>query len=439
MANYNRKLAPLEEEFELYHTKLEGGGMVASLMRVRGSLEISVIKHSLSLLQKRHPHLKMHIVKNTDGMYFADQENREIPLKIVKRRQENQWREVIEEELNHKIDSLKNPPIKLAYIPSAIGSNLFDLIFTIHHSISDGVSLIQLCREFLDYCARITAGEQVEVDQLPLSPPVEELLPLSRTVLPLSIFLFKLKFLLNELLKNPRQFSPDVYCPVSKQKSRLIHHFLDEKQTKQLCQLCKQEQTTVTGALNAAMLIAVKNDLGIADNVYINAAIAVNIRKFIPSELAHQQNLGLMAGSVLVNEHISNNYSFWKIAKSSRQKIEQGLQRNQHFYIPLTAQSRIDGFKKGRIFPLAYILSNMGQINQAENYGSLELIENHITASSRSYKPYIVLHCTTFRSRLYLNFAYAEPLISTKRVRSLIDCFMSAIDEAIGELLLKVE
>ncbi len=165
--------------------------------------------------------------------------------------------------------------------------------------------------------------------------------------------------------------------------------------------------------------------------MYINAAIAVNLRKFIKSEFAHQHHLGLMASSIFMTELISNDSSFWEIARNSRQKIEQGLQSHQYFYAPLAARSRIDGFKKGKILPLAYILSNVGQINQGANYGSLELIENHITASSRNYNPSFVLHCTTFRSRLYLNFSYNDPLISAKRAQSLVDCFMSAIDKAI--------
>ncbi|NEP59264.1 MAG: hypothetical protein F6K31_19985 [Symploca sp. SIO2G7] len=430
MKNYSYKLAPLQEEFELYQTELEGAGLTIALMRVRGSLEIQVIKQSLFLLQQRHPYLQMHIAKNTDGMYFVTQEINEIPLRIVEKTKENQWLEVIEEELNHKIDSLRSPLIKLAYIPAAIGSDLFDLIFTIHHSISDGVSLIQLCREFLNYCASITDGKQVEVDQLPVSPPVEKFLAKVSTVLPLRILLFQLKLILNQLLKKTVQLSADVNCPVSEQKSRLIHHFLNEKQTKQLCQLCKKEQTTVTGALNAAMILAFKKQLAIAGNVYINGVIAVDNRKFIQSEFAHEQNLGLMSGGLLITEYISNNSSFWQIAKSSRQKIEQCLANKQNFYIPLSAQSRIYSFKKGKIFPQVYILSNLGQINQSKKYGSLELIENHITISSRNYRPSLILHCTTFRSKLYLNFSYAEPLISAQRAQSFIDCFMSSIYEA---------
>ncbi len=433
MENSSRKLTPYSEEFELYHTELDGAGLVASLMRVRGSLKIDVLKQSLSLLQKRHPYLQIHIVKKTDGMYFEAKGTPEIPLRIVKRKKENQWLEVIEEELNHKIDSLRGPLIKLAYIPSAIGSDLFDLIFTIHHSISDGASFMQLCREFLDYCARIAEGEQVEVEGLPLSPPVEQLLPRARTVSQFNIFLFTLKLILNKLLKKPRQLSDDVYRPVSEQKSRLIHRCLDEKQTKQLCQLCKKERTTVTGALNAAMLLAFKNELALTGDAYINAAIAVNLRKFIQSELAHQQNMGFMVGALLITEYISNTSYFWEIAKNSREKIEQGLRSNQHFYTPLSAQSRIDIFQKGKPLPIAYILSNMGQINQGENSGSLELIENHITTSNRSYRPYVILHCATFRARLYISFSYAEPLICAKRAESMMDFFMSSIYEAIGE------
>jgi|GEM_PF-4205656 len=432
MKNYGRKLAPLEEEFELYQTQLEGTGLVAALMRVRGSVEIHVIKQSLSLLQQRHSYLQMHIVKSKDGMYFNTKETPEIPLRIVERNKENQWLEVIEEELNQKMNSLRAPLIKLAYIPAVIGSDIFDLIFTIHHSISDGVSLIQLCREFLDYCARVAEDQPVEIEKLPLSPPIEELLPISKTVLQFRIFLFTLNLLLNQLLKKPLQLSHDVECPVSEQKSRLIHRFLNEKQTKELCKLCKNERTTVTGALNAAMLLAFKNELAIARDTYINPVIAVNLRQFIPSEFAEQQNLSLMAGSLLINQCISNNSSFWELARNSRQKIEQCLRNNQHFYVVLAAQSRIESFKKGEFFPLPYILSNMGQINQVSKYGSLELVENHITASNRNYKPYMILHCTTFCSKMYLTFSYAEPLISTKKAQSLIDFFMSSIDEAIG-------
>ncbi|NES01185.1 MAG: hypothetical protein F6J86_46770, partial [Symploca sp. SIO1B1] len=161
MKNYGRKLAPVEEEFELYQNQLEGTGSIAALMRVRGAINIHVIKQSLSLIQQHHPFLQMHIVDSKDGMYFETEQAPEIPLRIVERNKEKQWLEVIEEEFSQKFDSQRDPLLKLAYIPSAIGSDIFDLIFTIHHSISDGVSLIELCREFLDYCARIAAGEQV--------------------------------------------------------------------------------------------------------------------------------------------------------------------------------------------------------------------------------------------------------------------------------------
>ncbi|NET59043.1 MAG: hypothetical protein F6K47_23730 [Symploca sp. SIO2E6] len=432
MGNYSRKLAPLEEEYGLYYTKLEGLGLVASVMRLRGSLEIPVIEQSLSLLQQRHPFLQMQIVQEKDGMYFAAQATRRIPLRIVKRNKENQWLEVLEEELNYKIDIQQDPLIKLAYIPAASGSDVFDLIFFIHHSISDGICLVQLCREFLDYCARITEGEQVKVDRLPLSPPSEELLPLSKNV-SLKFFLFKLKFICEQLLKKPHQLAPDIDSPVSEQKSRLVHRFLNERQTKRLCQICKKEGTTVTAALNTAMVLTLKNELAIPGDAYINAIIAVNNRQFIPSEFAHHKNLSFMAGGIWIFENIFNKASFWERARNSRQKIEQGLRSNHHFYSVLAAPYRIDILKKGEILPTTYILSNVGRINQPKNYGCLELIENHITASNRSYKPLPILHCTTFNSKLYLTFSYAEPLISKKKAQSMVDFLMSSLLEAIGE------
>ncbi|NER20974.1 MAG: hypothetical protein F6J96_09730 [Symploca sp. SIO1C2] len=433
MKNYGRKLAPVEEEFELYQNQLEGTASIAALMRVRGAINIHVIKQSLSLIQQRHPFLQMHIVDSKDGMYFEAEQAPEIPLRIVERNQEKQWLEVIEEGFSQKFDSQRDLLLKVAYIPSGFGSDIFDLIFTIHHSISDGVSLIELCREFLDYCARIAAGEQVEVEKLSLSPPIEALFPKSITALPLRIFLFQLKFLLTQLLKKPCQFEHNVDYSLSETKCRLIHRFLNEEKTEQLCKLCKKEGTTVTGALNAAMLLACKNELAIAGDFYLNATIAVDIRKFLRSEFAHQQNLGFMASSFFITEQISNNSSFWELARNSRQKIEQYLRNYQYYYLRLAAQSRIDSFKKGQFFPLSYGLSNMGQINQVSKYGSLELVENHITACNRNpFQPYLILHCTTFRSKMYLTLSYTEPLFSIKKAQSLMDCLMSSIDEAMG-------
>lgn len=432
--NYNRKLTAVEEELEFYNQQLNTLN-VATVIKVCGTLSIDTICSALELLQKRHPFLQVNIVNCEDGLYFSHKKNRRIPLRVVKKNKDLRWQEILEEELNCQIDSQHNCLLRVTYITSS-ENNISELIFLINHAICDGVSFLNLCHTFLKYCEQIIKGKEVKIKSLTMMPTVESLLPIKNNLSLKSKRLFSIiNLILNQVIKKPHLLKKEISCPVSQQNTLSIHRSLRRSKTLQLIQICKQEKTTVTGALNAAMLMALKNNIILTNktnNIYINGVIPINLRKLIQSELAAPENLGFLVGSPLISFYLPQSKSFWDLARESRQKIEFFLQKERPFQSLFLAKERINLAKQKKEFPASFILSNLGKINLKETYGNLELHEVRTTTSLRGYNPVIMSHFTTFRDSLHITFSYANPLISSQKVEKIMDCFISIIEQAIS-------
>ena len=273
----------------------------------------------------------------------------------------------------------------------------------------------------------------MELQSLPLIPSLDKLLPLSPKILRIKIFIFILRLLFNDLIKKSFKLSPELFCSISEQKSRSIHRYLTVEETKKFCAKCKKEKTTVTGVLNAGMLVSFKKELAIKDNINLNFLLAIDLRKFIKSNFAKPHNMGFMTSSIVITSTLSSDLEFWNLARNSQQKIKKSLKINQHLYSPFFTKDRINSFRKKESNTFLFCISNMGRIDIPYTYGSLELIEIHATISNRGYTPIIISHFTTFREQLYMSFTYKEPLISSQRALSIVDSFMSLIGEIIND------
>lgn len=100
-----RKLVLFEEEYEIYNSEGKGSLLVARLLRIRGAITIEIIKQSLSILQERHPYLRLSVVKTKNEFYFDCSKNLAVPIRIVPRERKNQWHQVLEEEINSQFNS----------------------------------------------------------------------------------------------------------------------------------------------------------------------------------------------------------------------------------------------------------------------------------------------------------------------------------------------
>jgi rhamnosyltransferase len=134
--NVRRKLSYLEHLVE---------GNIVYLVRLEGSLSLSQLRSALARLQNKHPALRTLIRKAPDGLYYEADCAPEIPLRVVPRIAEDDYRSECRFELTTAL-SYDEPQLRAVWLRSERES---DLLLTTSHRICDGMSMLTIVREVL--------------------------------------------------------------------------------------------------------------------------------------------------------------------------------------------------------------------------------------------------------------------------------------------------
>jgi hypothetical protein len=131
-----RKLSHIEHIVE---------GNVVFLIRLEGSFKTDRLRSALSRVQRKHPALRALIHEEPDGLYYEAESAPEIPVRVVPRVTEDDYRRECRTELNTGFPYDK-PQLRAVWLHSAMES---DLLLTTSHRICDGMSMLTIVREVL--------------------------------------------------------------------------------------------------------------------------------------------------------------------------------------------------------------------------------------------------------------------------------------------------
>lgn len=420
----NRKLGHLEQVMEKVNSHAKTWNIV-TISRIKGPLSPEIIRQALDIIQLRHTRLNSRIIYSKNCLCFQTEGTTKIPLRVVKKFDDEQWQEVVREEMNQEIDSSKCL-LRAVLVNIQSDSHVNYLIITGHHAVGDGLSSIRLQSEILTYCEKIVAGDLSDsvVSLLPL-PPIEELLPPETKGLKGKILgtVFFLQVALQNLFYPPETLGFEKYAPIDKRCCDIIHRQLDQKVTQQLIHRCRQEETTVNSALCAAMMLAVASKIkkGKRKKIRMNCLTAIDLRKRLETKI-NDHHMAVLVSSIMGSYTIKTNTSFWELAREVKQTIEASIQRGDIFKTILISRHMIN-------FCLAYpkqlagtvLLSNIGKVNIPKNYGEFELEEISFTSSQSLYAGMLTSHTATFRGKMLLNFVFSEPSISRDTMEELVN------------------
>ncbi|MDM9385354.1 condensation domain-containing protein [Chlorogloeopsis sp. ULAP01] len=404
---------------------------IVTTCRIKGIFSEEILRQALEVLQTRHPRLNCRIVGRLNSLRF-ETATVEIPLRVVEKREQQQWQEVALEELNQKIDSHESL-LRVVLVRVQNQNNLNYLITTIHHAIADGLSCIQLHSELLSYCQKITSFEPIEVAPLPAMPPIGNLLPASMqgwkgTV---NIFLAVCRHFLKKIWYRPQTLKLEKFLPIEARRTGLVHRTLNTEQTRQLLNACRQNQTTVYAALCAAMLFATARKItsGNKTNIGVSCWSTINIRNRLKPEVSNEHLSVLVSGDI--SFHILKiNTSFWDLARNRKEQMEATIASERIFCLPLITKFLINFLLA---FPYQAVstvgITNVGIVNIPANYGLLELEEISFVTSIAAFQGLRVA-VLTFESKMFLNFMFSEPAISQETVEILVNNVLTYIIEA---------
>ena len=127
---------------------------IACFVRLEGAVAYDQIRSALGRVQRKHPALRALIRHEKDGLYYEADTAPEIPLRLVRRITENDYRRECQTELTTDFAPDK-PQLRVVCLKSELET---DLLFTTSHRICDGLSIFIVVKDVLQ---SLHSGEEL--------------------------------------------------------------------------------------------------------------------------------------------------------------------------------------------------------------------------------------------------------------------------------------
>jgi len=449
---------------ERTHSKVPNSN-ISMIATILGNVSSDELKKVIKRMQQRHPILNAHLHHEGKELFLIANGNLEIPLEVIKRTSDEQWRDEIIQQHKIPFEMKKGPLIRFILLHSV---DISDLIIFCQHTICDGMSLAYIARDIMTYLG----DPNKEVELLPPAPLVDE------DNIPSDIspsFLMRIfgktinkKWEKSEVLFNYDDFYAlhNVYWNHYTYKAHLYE--LSKENTKALIMACRKHGVTVNTALMVAFLIA-QNKLNPESPKYLqNISSAVNLRGLLKNPVGEQ--FGFFAGGMQLKFKFSDNKNFWEVVKKLHNEANPAEARKQALVgtlnaftlsstlydaqifsafghlIPPTSNSydKIQTFisdnknivnkmvkkKLSKGFAMAQIMTNLGKTGFPEKYGEL-ILKNLVLMPSCSPYTELVLGVVTYGGILSITLNHMEESISSEKILKIKDRAHQILMEAI--------
>jgi len=298
--------------------------------RLKGQFVLKEIQHAFERLQEKHPWLKAVITQDGNNIpWFEVSEKAKIPIRILAKRQENDWLEESRKEWYKLFNYKEQPLMRFVWIK---GEETSDMMFVFHHCLCDGGSAMAVLDEFLQVLDDPLAEIGTENPIL----GIQDVVPVEI----LSSFGQKLKArTIGRLAANAIKWIPVNKKSKDRGRDYLIHWKLSEEDSQALVSFCKSAKITVNTFLSAALLQAFKNIKG--EKAFNKVSCPVDIRRFAPQIKAdHIFAFGLMI--VLSSDQ---KLSFTENLKLIQKLADKKTSRLNPYIVMMVMESAHDALK----------------------------------------------------------------------------------------------
>ena len=346
----NRTLGAFEKTFWLLDLIDSKDFSVAG--EIEGHKPVSEWQKAINKAQQRHPNLSVRIVVDAYSRpVFKHASFLPIPLRVLETEQDFQWEREVEKELSTRFKTDQEALVRAVLIQRPKDTVL---ILTGHHSQSDGTSMTYLFRDIL------TAVSGQELKPMPPQKSNDETVGLTEDEGALASERTK------PLVKEKKSFAP-----------KISSIRFAEESTINIIKRSREEQTTVHGALCAAVLIASRRLREEWAQKKIELISPICSRKALQLD----DNYGLNITTHPVYFEGEQQLPFWHLARLAKAGLD-GTDTKEHvknyinFFRDLTfntadIQKIIDTLKEA--FNQEIMVTNLGSVKYGTDFGPLKL------------------------------------------------------------------
>jgi len=303
-SNINRPLGSLEHLFWLLDQNRSFHFAVTA--QISGRASPYDWREALDLLQDRHPLLSV-CIEGSPGSVprFRQRDGAPIPLRIVEEDPKTHWEREVSKELATPFDPSRAPLIRAVLIQ---GIRTTGFILVAHHSIADGLSLAYAIRDTL---SAVSGGPFATLRSLPSQ---EEILAAREPTRVASAA---------DPQDNPFAGNPATYRPLNESRPSVQGLRLPPALTQRLRDRARREETTVHGALSAALAIAGRRVFAPWREMPVRFINPINIRPILG--VGEDCGVFVGAGTGVFEGHVTD---FWQLAREAKLALSAGQKRD---------------------------------------------------------------------------------------------------------------
>jgi hypothetical protein len=434
MDSFSRRLGLVEHLFATLHSL--GGMLYVNIAHIQGTIPLETLRAAIDFLQKRHPLLQAYLQKSKDSFYFVSDINLFIPLQVIEQEYEEQWLEIAQDEMLRKFSCEAEPLCRIIFLQAKEKTGVSQLIVSFHHAIADGNAALYLIDELLSCCHNLVEGTAIaEIETMPLQLPLEQCL--SDLNFPHSA----------HIGSTPVDSSPTLLIEetttVEHRKTQLITRIFSQSLTQHLQDRCHQEQTTVHGALCAAMLISVSMEtLKTINPAVLSCGSNVDLRASCHPPVAKKQ-LGCFVSSITTTHDVDLEPNFWELARDCRLSIHQMINSKVPHYQASNSEllkkyqgsflAQMAEYNAGRSTTIH--ISNLGKFCAKNESETFRLKEFYFATGQHIVGTCFWLGVVTLNNQTNFTFAYVKPLMSRKMAELLVNNVIMTLENAVLKLL----
>lgn len=283
-------------------------GNIVYMVRLEGRVHLDRLRLALSRVQRKHPALRMLIRQEPDGLYYEEDCAPEVPLRVLPRLTEDDYRHECQVELGNAFVH-SQPQLRAVLLYAEFES---DLLLVTSHRICDGMSMLTIVREVL---RALHSNEEL----IPYSPITT--LDMIGDYRPRYLWMHKFTAaLLNNLMR---------LIPPLHRSAENNEYTLEWKAERSITEALKQRCKTENVSIHAALMVVLER-----------ALVAVLGKKKLPGwiESPMDARRGRLAalksdmvffggGSLKMRAGEGLNEEFWTRARSVHEDIRQKIER----------------------------------------------------------------------------------------------------------------
>jgi len=388
---------------------------LARVLVLEGAPTPRELQVALQQLQVRHPLLRVRIAEGLVPYYVHG----EVPaprLWVTERRSDTDYLDLLEHVLNTPLPARRGPLLEAHYVYCE-RTRRGELILVAEHVIGDGVSMNALCGELVALVARVAPSAPRQH-----RPVLEALLPRPAWPVRARSFAAALASFAQGALQRARH---ERHPRQAATTSAYAFAELDSAQTRALIAKAREQQTTVTGALMAAVAQAIRRLRRTSPRLALS--VPVNMRPRLATHALSAEDLGNYTGVAYLSAEPGLGH--WELARSLRAQLQRRTDALPSA-VPLIYRMGNRVLRAGRPPAAHAMISNSGVVDWGRDFGTLRVLAFRSATAAPMLSADFALFVNTFDGRLSLNLVFAEQVVTREEAGAVLARIRASLTEA---------